>query len=397
MSHDPVPPAERRALFLAGVRFQHVLLAIICAQRGPVGESTLLGDDRAGRYFFDDGNGERFLVVWDEDGLVALAFELIHLRPWDPFARAPSSLARLVREVTTWGEAVGTAALWMTGAGGAEIVGRARQSDLLDRLLSNPPECDFGATDGNRALAASITARSAAGATVLLPGEETLLLTSREDWDLIPTAENARLAAEMLRQVGIRWSGAEEAAERVGVEMRRRREEGDVDKGFALLQAVDRGDLAAVVDLIAAGANLDKPSLAGWLEGVPQDVTPLLLAIQTRHGEIAKHLISAGADVNCQQGGVTPLTEAARRGNSELCRLLLERGARTTVAWGGREQPVLAHLFDTQDRRGHADVVRVLLDAGATLPNEEARQALAEIARQLGALDLVPRLLGAEE
>ena len=72
-----------------------------------------------------------------------------------------------------------------------------------------------------------------------------------------------------------------------------------------------------------------------------------------------------------------------------LAQVRVDAGAHVTIDWDGRTSSVLKHTEHHQD----ADVVRLLLDAGAPLPRRRICESLAEIARRSGADDLVSRLL----
>lgn len=108
--------------------------------------------------------------------------------------------------------------------------------------------------------------------------------------------------------------------------------------GFtALLYAVREDCLECVKNLLAAGADINKPD--------PDNISPLILALINMRFDIAKYLVEQGADVNqWDYWGRTPLYAAAdtnilpmsQRGDLppvqlttglEVARMLLERGA----------------------------------------------------------------------
>ena len=93
----------------------------------------------------------------------------------------------------------------------------------------------------------------------------------------------------------------------------------------ALRKACKKGDIEAVKQYLAAGANVN----AG---GVFR-ATPLHLAAEYGHKEIAELLITNGADVNAKKAveGETPLHEAAAYGNKEIAELLIVNGANVNV------------------------------------------------------------------
>ena len=95
----------------------------------------------------------------------------------------------------------------------------------------------------------------------------------------------------------------------------------------ALHMAIKMNQAKAVRMLLDAGCDVDirnKSESTGWKGG-----TPLLCVAFWGHEEIAKLLISEGADVNAtSEKQVTPLHEAVRLGNAGIAKLLLENGAK---------------------------------------------------------------------
>lgn len=103
------------------------------------------------------------------------------------------------------------------------------------------------------------------------------------------------------------------------------------DDGYAtaLLYAADRGYLAVVRELLAAGAAVDARTLDGSEE------TPLLCAAGSGHAPIVDALIAAGADVQARTDrGGSPLFLACQNGHTECVRALVRAGAE--VSGGGR-------------------------------------------------------------
>ena len=90
------------------------------------------------------------------------------------------------------------------------------------------------------------------------------------------------------------------------------------------------GHLELVRFLLASGASVERPSEN------PMRVRPLHSAVAHLDPSLAPRLaaplLEAGADPNArQQGGFTPLHEAAHNGTVELIRLLLRHGARVEL------------------------------------------------------------------
>ena len=96
--------------------------------------------------------------------------------------------------------------------------------------------------------------------------------------------------------------------------------------GTALIAAAHLGHDAVVRELIRAGAPLDHVNNLGW--------TAVIEAIVlgdggARHVACLRALIEAGADVNLtDRQGVTPLSLARQRGHGEMAELLRGAGAR---------------------------------------------------------------------
>lgn len=91
--------------------------------------------------------------------------------------------------------------------------------------------------------------------------------------------------------------------------------------GNALLKSAERGDLATVTRLLAAGVSPNQPFPAGW--------TPLMVAALHGHTTIVRTLLEHGADVDAMNNrGMTALMYAAWNRHAEIVRLLLRHGAR---------------------------------------------------------------------
>jgi ankyrin repeat protein/mono/diheme cytochrome c family protein len=89
----------------------------------------------------------------------------------------------------------------------------------------------------------------------------------------------------------------------------------------ALADAAARGDVEAVKLLLEKGADANARDYRGY--------TPLMQAAQYDRDspEIVRALLAHGANVNAMAEGQTPVSMAARRGDTELARLLREAAA----------------------------------------------------------------------
>ncbi len=147
-----------------------------------------------------------------------------------------------------------------------------------------------------------------------------------------------------------------------------------------LMEASRTGNLDGVLALLAYGADVNaRESSRGQ--------TALMWAVSQKHSEVVRSLLEHGADVGARSltlirmvkldrggggrrspevatpietGGSTPLVFAARVGDVESARLLLEAEANANdIAADGHSALVMAAFAD------HPDVVEVLLEAGA--------------------------------
>ena len=126
---------------------------------------------------------------------------------------------------------------------------------------------------------------------------------------------------------------------------------GDLDDAFGA--ALERGDFAAAVELLHAGADPDTRLAYGK--------TALMAAAKAGALELAQGLVERGADVNARNdNGGTALMFAAIPGHVETMSLLVEHGA---------EVDAIGHFNWTAlmvaASKGHGDGVRLLLGNGA--------------------------------
>lgn len=158
-----------------------------------------------------------------------------------------------------------------------------------------------------------------------------------------------------------------------------RSESFEVQHGPELLDATLDGNLARVQELLALGVNPNS---------VKDDSreTPLILAASGGRSDIVAELLNAGANVNVSNRfGMTPLMMAAAQGNAEIVKMLIEAGAnldaqdampagmpyaihwntrnaKSMIDWPAARQSALTLAA----YRGHLEVIKELVDAGAT-------------------------------
>jgi ankyrin repeat protein len=129
--------------------------------------------------------------------------------------------------------------------------------------------------------------------------------------------------------------------------------------GTTLLDAAERGDRAAVMQLLSKGAN---PNTAG-----PDGTTAIMWASSNGDLELVRALIKAGADVKVKnQLGTTAITEAAIIGSGPIVDALLKAGADPNTRNPEGETPLMAVA-----RSGHVDAAKRLVEAGADVNAKE--------------------------
>ena len=129
--------------------------------------------------------------------------------------------------------------------------------------------------------------------------------------------------------------------------------------GTAISIAAQTGYVRTVELLVKSGADVNLPLYIG--------ATPLNIAIDSGHIEIARLLLQApGMQVNIKGiEGITALAHSSCRGQKDLVRLLLRKGADPNIANDIGVAPLhLACLY------GHLAVVQVLLHASADMDAE---------------------------
>ncbi len=120
-----------------------------------------------------------------------------------------------------------------------------------------------------------------------------------------------------------------------------------------LLDAVQADDRAAVVKLLAQGAEVNAQR--------PDGATALAWAVFRCNAGIARQLLDAGADPDlANELGIGPLWLAIQAHSADMVELLLDNGADPNIARESGESPLMAAA-----RSGQIDVMELLLDRGA--------------------------------
>jgi len=121
---------------------------------------------------------------------------------------------------------------------------------------------------------------------------------------------------------------------------------------ISIHEAAKAGDIEAVKQHLAAGADLNAKNIDGW--------TPLHKAAQKGHKEVAELLIAGGADVNAKdRDGETPLHRVAIWGHKEVAELLIAKGADVNAMSGdGTPLDMTAGGDEEPDNKEIADLLR---------------------------------------
>lgn len=124
----------------------------------------------------------------------------------------------------------------------------------------------------------------------------------------------------------------------------------DMDKNKALFEAVDRGDATMVTKILQDKLSLEIKNEKGR--------TALMEAVYKTDNKIAVLLITAGADVNAQDGiKNSPFLYAGAEGNLEIVKMALKHGANFKIynRYGGTALIPAAE-------KGHLEVVKLLVN-----------------------------------
>ena len=132
---------------------------------------------------------------------------------------------------------------------------------------------------------------------------------------------------------------------------------GNPEADRALFTAVKAESIQAIEQAIAAGADVNAKEQRdpGW--------TPLHIATQLDHKEIAKLLIINDAYVNAKDNyGLTSLHWAARVGSKETAELLIEKGSDLNAKDDADWTPLNTAAYE-----GHKEIVELLIAKGAVV------------------------------
>jgi ankyrin repeat protein len=333
----------------------------------------------------------------------------------------------LVRELLAKGADVNAAQVdGMTALHWAVYNDDAETAALLVRSRANVnaanrygvPPLFLACSNGN-ATAVRLLLDAGADANASLPGGETALMTAARGGSL--EAVKALLARganpnarERREQTALMWAAAEGHATVVRALIEAGSAiDATLASGFTpLFFAVREGHIDVVRVLLEAGANVndtfkptqERPAPRAGTPGLPVRTgpSPLLMAVENGHFELAIALVEAGADPNDQRTGYTPLhaiswvrkPDASDTGDPspigsgrltslQFVRAIVDRGANVNarVVKGIPRPPVSATMLGTEGAtpflmaadRADVPLMRELVKAGADpfLPNAD--------------------------
>ena len=333
----------------------------------------------------------------------------------------------LIRELLATGADVNAAQVdGMTALHWAVYNDDAETAGLLVRSRANVnatnrygvPPLFLACTNGNATLV-RLLLDAGANANASLPGGETVLMTAARVGNLEAVkallARGANPNAQERRdQTALMWAAAEGHATVVRALI----EAGSttnatLTSGFTpLFFAVREGHIDVVRVLLEAGVNVNEtlkpkedrpaPTVGTSDQPVRNGTSPLLMAVENGHFELAIALVEAGADPNDQRTGFTPLhaiswvrkPDASDAGDPppigsgrltslQFVRALVDRGANVNARLGKGvpRPPVSATMLGTEGAtpflmaadRADVPLMRELLKAGADplLPNAD--------------------------
>lgn len=140
--------------------------------------------------------------------------------------------------------------------------------------------------------------------------------------------------------------------------------------GCPLLVAARNGHLGIIRELLRAGAPPSTPKRK-----------PIIAAAAVGCDKAVQLLLSAGADINCTDSwGMTPLMWAARHGRVSTTKFLLSKQAQLDLLSDRLSNGRLTAL-GFAERDGHAEIVRLLRQAGATQTKEAPKSFKVRVKR----------------
>ena len=159
-----------------------------------------------------------------------------------------------------------------------------------------------------------------------------------------------------------------------------------------LRDAVSNGDRSKVRSLLAQNAS---PNTRYGSTGL----FPLIIAVANKRLDIVHDLLEGGASdsVNWLYHSHTPLMIAAKMGNVVMVRELLGAGADASIdAWDWDSEREATALLLASERKSSIEIVRLLLDAGASIAPNRFGYGPIQAATRWSTIEVVSELLCVE-
>lgn len=179
------------------------------------------------------------------------------------------------------------------------------------------------------------------------------------------TFEAASMSAEHTASAREKGSGKQTGSRQPKRQTKSHLDEPDEYGRTRLMRAGARGDLQAVKDLLARGADVDASNGDGY--------TALMYTADYGNSEIVEYLLDQGADVDAKdKNGLTALMEAAKQNLDagdviasyvDTVKALLKKGA--DVSLQDKDGLTALMYAEKYGLRNKAEIVRLLKDAGA--------------------------------
>ncbi|PNF23135.1 hypothetical protein B7P43_G06701 [Cryptotermes secundus] len=161
------------------------------------------------------------------------------------------------------------------------------------------------------------------------------------------------------------------------------------EKGFAPIHlAILTGNDAIALWLLENGVSVNTESMAG--------ISPLFCAIRCRNTQLVKVLIEKGADVNAKivnMDGITPLHSAVLVKDVDIFKILLENGADFTAFCNFRNQTVIHSAAAAGNLEMFLTMVRYNADMSVQTNNEKGDRPIHLAATMVGGLRCLKVLL----
>ncbi|KAJ5741118.1 hypothetical protein N7493_000990 [Penicillium malachiteum] len=165
----------------------------------------------------------------------------------------------------------------------------------------------------------------------------------------------------------------------------------EIDLTTTIGLAVKKGNIQVIQSLLRACKDIN-PDFGG----LPY-ISPLTLAVSQRTAEVVRALLDAGIDLRAadSEGEMTLLERAARNGDSSICSILIERGAKPDREPSGTLNPPSALLLAV--KQGSLPTALILIEANARLNDEYSNSpgSVLGAAIESGQEDLIQFLINA--